>query len=253
MDLKLRSSLVSILFVLFLTKSSWGQTTKSTEHLSQIWLAYFNQTQLSNKLGLWGDFHLRTKDDFTNELSQVIARVGLTYYLNQQTKLTLGYAFVNIFPADNHKDVSVPEQRPWQQIQWHNNYKRLRMMQWVRLEERFRRKIQNDSTLAPGYNFNFRLRYNIFLAFALSKNAFAPNTFSFVVNDEVHINFGKEIVYNYFDQNRFFLGFAYYLNPSVNIQLGYMNVFQQLAAGNSYKSINAIRLFVYHNIDLRKK
>ena len=126
-------------------------------------------------------------------------------------------------------------------------------MQWVRLEERFRRKVQNDSTLAPGYNFNFRLRYNIFLAFALSKNAFAPNTFSFVVNDEVHINFGKEIVYNYFDQNRFFLGFAYYLNPSVNIQLGYMNVFQQLAAGNSYKSINAIRLFVYHNIDLRKK
>jgi hypothetical protein len=32
-----------------------------------------------------------------------------------------------------------------------------------------------------------------------------------------------------------------------------MNVFQQLAAGNSYKNIHAIRLFYLHNLDLRKK
>ncbi|PWT98618.1 MAG: DUF2490 domain-containing protein [Bacteroidetes bacterium] len=253
MNFKVRRCLLSAIIFFTITNSASSQTTKTTENLNQIWLGYFNQTQLSNKWGLWGDFHLRTKDDFTNDLSQTILRVGLTYYLNQQTKLTAGYAYVTIYPADNHKQVSQPEHRPWQQIQWHNNYKRLRMMQWVRLEERFKRKIQDDSTLAPGYNFNYRIRYNIFLAFPLSKNAFAKNSLAFVVNDELHVNFGKEIVYNYFDQNRFFLGFAYYINPLLNVQLGYMNLFQQLAAGNKYKNINAIRLFVYHNIDLRKR
>jgi hypothetical protein len=32
-----------------------------------------------------------------------------------------------------------------------------------------------------------------------------------------------------------------------------MNLFQQSAAGNKYKSINAARLFYFQNIDLRKK
>jgi hypothetical protein len=50
-------------------------------------------------------------------------------------------------------------------------------------------------------------------------------------NDEVHINFGKLAIYNYFNQNRFFLGFAYHVNKHDNLQWDDMNVFQQLAAG----------------------
>ncbi len=87
----------------------------------------------------------------------------------------------------------------------------------------------------------------------LSKKGIQPNTLSFVVNDEVHINFGKQIVYNYFDQNRFFLGFAFQTNKTDNLQFGYMNLFQQLASGNHYKMINAARIFYFHNLDLRKK
>ncbi len=159
-------------------------------------------------------------------------RLGLTYYLNDNTKLTAGYAPINIFPADNHKEVSQPEHRPWQQFQWHTKYPRIRLMQWIRLEERLRRKIANDSSLAPGHNFNFRLRYNFYMALPLAKNAFAPHTFSFIINDEAHIDFAKEIVYNYFDQNRFFWGLAYHLNARNNLQFGYMNSFQQLAPAN---------------------
>jgi len=227
--------------------------TKQTETVQQIWVAYFNQTRFSNKWGTWTDIHLRTKEGFVSDLSQSILRFGLTYYLNDDTKLTAGYAYVSHYPADNHKNVTMPEHRPWQQIQWHSKYSKLKLMQWFRLEERFRRKIQNDDELAEGYNFNFRFRYNFFFMAPLSKKRFEPKTLSFVVNDEVHINFGKEIVYNYFDQNRFFLGFAYHVNKHDNLQFGYMNVFQQLAAGNKYKSINAARVFYFHNLDLRKK
>jgi len=127
------------------------------------------------------------------------------------------------------------------------------MMQWFRLEERFVRKALNDSTLADENSFNFRMRYNFWYDIPLSKKGIVPKSFSLVVNNELHINFGKQIVYNYFDQNRFFIGLKYQVSERDNFQFGYMNLFQQLPAGNKYRSIDAIRLFYFQNFDLRKK
>ena len=230
-----------------------SQTTKNTEHVNQIWLAYFNQTRFSNKWGIWTDFHLRTKEEFVNNFSQSIARVGLTYYITDATKLTAGMAYVSIYPSEANKNVTQPELRPWQQIQWHTNYRKNKMMQYIRLEERFRRKVLNDSTLGDGYNFNYRVRYNIWYEIPLSKKGVVPKTFSLVLNDELHINFGEEVVYNYFDQNRLFVGFKYQVSERSNLQAGYMNLFQQLGSGNKYRNINAIRINYLQNFDLRKK
>ena len=243
----------SVLFITVMSLTKFAWTQKQTTHVQQVWLGYFNQSRFSDKWGVWVDLHARTKEDFTDDLSVGIARFGLTYYLNDNTKLTAGYAYVNFFPADNHANVSQPEHRPWQQLQWHTKYSGIRMMQWVRLEERYRRKILNNDELAEGYNFHYRLRYNFFLAAPIGKKPFARGTFSWILNDEVHVNFGKEIVYNTFDQNRFFTGFSYHVNSHDNIQFGYMNVFQQLAAGNRYRSIHTARVFYFHNLDLRKK
>ncbi len=97
------------------------------------------------------------------------------------------------------------------------------------------------------------VRYNIWYEVPLVKNGVLPKSLSFIANDELHINFGKEIVNNYFDQNRFFFGFKYQLSKSSNVQFGYMNLFQQLSAGNKYKNINAARIFFFQNFDLKKK
>lgn len=244
--------LTSILFsAIFVTQFSFAQT-KETASLQQIWYAYFNQTRFTSKLGIWIDLHLRTKEDFFSNFSQAIYRFGLTYYLNDVTKITAGYAYVNLFPGDTHKQISQPEHRPWQQLQWLTRYGKKRVMQWLRLEERYRRNILNDSTLADGYAFNFRTRYNFMIQVPLNNRGITSHTFSFIANDEIHVNFGKQVVYNYFDQNRFFVGFGYQTTNADHLQLGYMNIFQQLPAGNKYRSIHAVRIFYFHNIDLRK-
>jgi len=230
-----------------------GAQVKQTSSEEQLWFGYFNQTRLTKKWGVWADVHLRTKEDFVNQLSQFIVRPGLTFYLNDDVKLTAAYAFVNHFPSDNHKNISQPEHRLWQQLQWHTKYPGVRLMQWLRLEERFRRKIKNDNELADGYNFNYRIRYNILAQVPLSKKRFQPGTFSAVASNEVFVNFGKEIVYNYFDQNRFFAGVHYHVNKHDNLQLGYMNVFQQLSAGNKYRSLHTFRIFYFHNLSFLKK
>ncbi len=247
-----RLNILIAILLLALPMCSFAQQKQITEE-EQVWLGYFNQTRFAEKWGVWTDIHLRTKEDFFTQYSQALARIGLTYYLNNDTKLTAGYAYVNHFPSDNHKNISQPEHRPWQQLQWHTRYSRLRLMQWFRLEERFRRKILNDDQLANGYQFNFRGRYNILSQFALGAQPFKPGTLSFVLSNEVFVNFGKGIVYNTFDQNRFFAGFAYHVNSHDNLQFGYMNVFQQLASGKNYRSNHVARVFYFHNLDWRKK
>src|SRR5262249_485691 len=155
-------------------------------------------------------------------------------------------AYVNSYPADNRKNVTQPEHRLWQQIQFYSKHHLIRTTQRVRLEERFRRQILDQLKLGSRYNFNYRIRYNFTFATPLCKKGFQSHGFTFLLNDEILINFGKQIVYNYFDQNRFFIGFSYQTNKNDNLQFGYMNLFQQLSAGNQYKSINAARIFYFH-------
>jgi hypothetical protein len=237
--------------VLMITGFSFAQ--KKTNSVQQLWFSYNNQTRLAGKWGLWGDFQLRTKEDFFEDFSTAIARVGLMYYLTDNTKLTAGYAYVNYFPADAHPDISQPEHRPWQQVQWHNRFPKLHVMQWVRLEERFRRKIKDNDELAEGYDFNYRARYNLMLNFSFNKNPFSSKTISYTISNETHLNFGKEIVYNTFDQNRLFAGIHYHTTAHGYLQLGYMYLYQQLATGNKYRYIHAVRIGYSHNLDLPKK
>ncbi|MCW3109044.1 MAG: hypothetical protein JWQ09_3550 [Segetibacter sp.] len=246
----MNKKLFTLVFFTLSATLLFSQVTRSTTDVQQIWLGYFNQARLTNKFGVWTDLHLRTKEDFTNNFSQSIARIGLTYYLTDNTKLTAGYAYVANYAAEGHTKITQPEHRLWQQVQWHTKYGKTRMMQWIRLEEKYRHKILNDSALADGYNFNYKLRYNLWYEIPFSQKP--TNKFSFVINDEVHINFGKQVIYNYFDQNRFFVGLKLNTNKHDNVQLGYMNQFQQLAAGNKYRNNQVIRLFYFQNLDWRK-
>lgn len=243
-----------LFFLVFMTlESAIAQTVKQKQLYEQVWIGYFNQTRFNNKWGLSLDAQLRSKDNFFDSLSIAEIRPGIVYYLSDIVNFTVGYAYFNHFPIDNHSQISQPEHRLWQQVQWNANSKRIKLSQRIRLEERWRRKIKDMDELANGYYFNFRARYNFLFQVALSKKAFEPGSFSYVLNDELMVNFGKEIVYNSFDQNRFFTGFNYFFNRQTYLQFGYLNVFQQQTSGNKYRVINAARILVFHNLDFRRK
>lgn len=248
---KIQTTKWCILLFLGMIKAPFSfSQSKQTIPAQQVWVGYFNQTRFSNKWGIWVDGSLRTKEHFFTGLYQGVIRIGLTYYVNDLTRITAGYAFMNHFPGDNHKKISQPEHRFWQQIQWQSRNGKIRTNQRFRFEQRYRHKVLNDSTLANGYAFNYRLRYQYQVQIPLKR---ISDKFFIVGSDEICVNFGKEIVYNYFDQNRFFAGFGYQVGSADLIQVGYMNLFQQLSAGNNYRVIHAGRIFYFHNLDLRKK
>src|SRR5687768_9962699 len=235
--------------VILAAAPTMAQKTSST--LQQIWLSYHNQIRLSDKWGLWNDAQLRTRDKFTRDFSIYILRTGLVYYINDDLRVTAGYAYAHNFPA-NSKAVAQVEHRPWQQILWQNRFPSLRFTQSIRLEERFRRKLLSSTELGNGYDFNYRLRYHFVLNFALGKKPFAPKTFSYTASDDVHLNFGRQVVYNSFDQNRVFLAAQYHTDDQDFLQLGYLYIYQQTGA-TSFRYTHAARITYMHVLDLRRK
>lgn len=239
------------LVVLFLISASAQAQEKDVEHLEQTWFGYFNQTRFTEKSGMWVDLHLRLTGNFIEQPAVSIVRFGYTYYLSDLTRLTAGYAYVTQY-GQTAGAPDVPEHRLWQQIQWVEKKSWLTMMQWIRLEERFRRNVEAGE-LTSDYNFNYRIRFNMAFTIPLKGKQVVAKTPFIFLNDELHINFGEEITNNYFDQNRLFLGVGYQFTTHLNAHLGYMKVFQQLATPNTFRSVDAIRLFVFHNLDFRKK
>ena len=224
--------------------------TKRTTSVHQVWTGYFNQTRITNRWSIWFNTQYRTKDGFTNGISLFTLRPALAFHATENIKLIAGYAYTWHYPHNN-SDVR-PEHRFLQQLQWHTQQGNNKSTQYIRLEERFHKKAMKDS-ISKGYNFNYRLRYSYTLQVPLNiKQNISKGNFSFLLSNEVFISFGKEIVYNYFDQNRLSVALAYQLNKQNHLHLGYLNVFQQMSAGNQYRFTHAVRALFTHNLDLRK-
>lgn len=245
----LKNAILFILTVIMLTPAS-GQ--KVTETDNQLWFGAFNQTRFSERWGFWADGHYRMKGDFVDDFGLFIIRGGPMFYLTDDVRITAAYGYIGIGP-EGTRTITQPEHRPWQQVQWFVRRPQARLIQAIRLEERFRRRIEEGSRLGDGYDYNPRLRYNFSLFLPLTKKKFAPGGLQFLLNNEVMFNFGKNIIYNHFDQNRFFAGLVYQVNPQVQIQAGYLNVYIQLPAGNVFRNQHNARIFYVHNLDFRKK
>ena len=243
---------ILLLLLIIIPSFSFAQgTEKEIHNREQLWLGYFNQTRLSKRWGLWLDVHYRRTDNFVERPFQFLVRPAVTFYIKDNLRANAGYAFVNHFPAEG-LETSRPENRFWQQIWWNQKYSSFSTLQWLRFEQRFVRKAANDQ-LQDGYNFNYRLRYNFSFFIPLKGKELAAHVPFVAIMDEVFLNFGERIVYNTFDQNRFFAGFGYMFTSHLNAQLGYMHVFQQESSGTSYWSTHAIRFFVFHTLDFRKE
>ncbi|HEX6890699.1 MAG TPA: DUF2490 domain-containing protein [Chryseolinea sp.] len=243
---------ILLLLLIIIPSFSFAQATEKEIHnREQLWLGYFNQTRLSKRWGVWLDVHYRRTDNFVERPFQFMVRPAVTFFIKDNLRANAGYAFVNHFPAEG-LETSRPENRFWQQIWWNQKYSSFSTLQWLRFEQRFVRKAANDQ-LQDGYNFNYRLRYNISFFIPLKGKELAAKVPFVAIIDELFLNFGERIVYNTFDQNRFFAGLGYMFTSHLNAQLGYMHVFQQESSGSSYWSTHAIRFFVFHTLDFRKE
>ena len=238
---------INLLFFGFVPLFLIGQILPQKEVNNQIqtWVSLNNNIKLNANWSFLADFHIR-RNDFINQDSFYFVRGGVAYLPNSKVLFATGYAHMWLAPSKPEWSVFSNENRMYQQAQFVSKIGETSFLQRIRNEQRWQEVIVND-TKRNELRFTNRLRYLVSLNFPLSKK---NSSTSLVISDEVLIQFGKEILYNTFDQNRIFIGIKQVLNPHLSFDFGYMNVYQQKYSGYQYDSNHTIRLFFYYNNNL---
>ncbi|PWS27139.1 DUF2490 domain-containing protein [Pedobacter yonginense] len=242
---------ISILFAILLF--SFAKVNAQTQHQNSGWLFFLNSTKFNEKWGLHLDVQLRSADDW-DHLRNTLIRPGLTYYINKNQNVTLGYALVQTY----FKDLSlfdatsgivakstINEQRIWEQYILTHKIKSVFASHRFRLEQRFVERNFVATNTDPDY-FSQRLRYFFRLIKPLQKATPTFTKGAFVaLQNEVFLNIqNKEKVNNsLFDQNRLYLAGGYRFSKSFDLELGYLNQAQHGAQNNTIN--NVVQFAIY--------
>ncbi len=241
-----------LLYLCLFSIYSFGQS-KPVIYQQQVWAGFYPQLKLSRHWGLWFDSEVHSNDHYFNGYSQMVFRFAGTYYNNKQNKFTAGYGFTDYFPGDNHKYISLPEHFFWQQYQWYHYPGKSKIMQWVRLEQKFKEDVIDNYTLADTYTLTYRARYNFYCTIPLSKRGLKANTLAVALGNELYVYYAPHLPNRLFDQDRVFLGFSYAVNPHDNLVFGMTNIFQEDVSGTQFKNNNVLRVSFFQNIGMKTR
>ncbi|MFN4298130.1 MAG: DUF2490 domain-containing protein [Thermaurantimonas sp.] len=200
--------------------------------------------KLSERISIWNDLHYVPESFF-------IYRTGLSWHFTPQVVGTAGYAFLNTSPIVDGL-LARSEHRPWGQLVF--NFKIGEAAQFnhrVRYDYRIRQSVLAGEILDGEWVANHRLRFMSSLRFPLVGRSLGNYKPFFSINNEILFNFGKNIIWNYFDQNRSWINFGYQI-PNATFQLGYMLRWVQGSTPGNVTYYHTALFWVTHVIDSRK-
>lgn len=210
-----------------------------------LWMGYYNSTSLNPKWCINSDIQFRTKNEIKN-YSQALVRSDISFNTHDRITISIGLAHFRYF-INNEKTRG--EWRPWQELKLTDKINNCKLIHRFRLEERFNQIVKNNDAIDI-YQFNYRFRYRLDLRVPIIKEKEEGNNWYFIIGNEIMVNAGNMIVFNYFDQNRLFAGLNYGVNKKLSLQVQYMHIWQQASNGITLNSIEVIRLNIYHTISL---
>ena len=238
-----------ILLFLWFAFNCFAQTEKEINEQVQFWTSINSTWRLSNDWGLMGDFHIR-RNNFLQDPNFYFLRAGGVYWFNDKISLAGGGALLWYAWPDGNDDFNYfLEKRLYQQLLWRSVNGRAKFLQRIRTEQRWHEVPAPDGSV-DRIRYSTRVRFLFSAAIRVFEDDKKPRL---VLSDEILFHFGEEIVYNTFDQNRFFIGINHRWNKNWSYDFGYMAVLQQKYSGYQYDLNHTIRLFFYLSPDLRKK
>ena len=245
----LKNIIVFIVFSNLLQTNISAQTTaKEINEQSQSWFSINSTIRLNKKIGIIADLHIR-RMHFLGDPGFYFARAGLDYWIKENITAAIGYGNMWVAPTKAAWQYYPKEHRIYQQIQTITKLGKVGLLNRLRNEQRWQEKIVNDQFIHE-YKFTDRIRYLLSITIPVFKNPHYP---SMILSDELAVQFGKEVVYNTFDQNRIFVGIKQPVSKTLSFDIGYMLLFQQKASGYQYDKNHTFRWFFYYTPDFRNK
>jgi len=244
----LRYKLITFITLLPIISFGQAQTEKVINQQTQSWVSLNTVTKFGDHWGVVADAHIRSNEIFKDN-NFYFLRGGVTYIPNTFVSITWGYAHMWLAPTKEGWNTYSDENRIYQQLQLNTKIGKVSVLQRLRNEQRCQEKIANDETTG-GNHFTNRVRYLVSFNIPVFKKKTATQL---VLSDELLIHFGKEVVYNTFDQNRLFIGIKQSINPKLSFDFGYMNVYQQKYSGYQYGMNHTLRLFFYLSTSVKSQ
>lgn len=226
-----------------------AQTTRYTRHQDQFWISSNNTIKLTRRWGFLADVHIR-RNNFVADPNFYFVRGAVNYWFSKELTAAVGYGHMwYATPTTTDAFIWTNENRIFQQLLYIGKINKTGLLLRIRNEQRWQQKITNGEKSSEN-RFTDRVRYLTSLSFPVFKN---PNYPRLMIADEICVQFGKEVVYNTFDQNRLTLGIQQKITKDLSFDLGYMLVIQQRLNGYVYDQNNTLRLFFYYNPDFSVK
>lgn len=238
---------IFILAAVFQLLSFTLPAQKKIEHNTYTWVSINSNLFLNKHWFIMADAHLRENNFFASG-SFIFGRIGLGYQADNKLSVAAGYGNLLLSPSTAGYTTKADEHRIYQQVQFISEYKKIKLLQRLRNEQRWQQIVVNDKKTG-GNKFSNRVRYLLSTTVPVFKNKKMPQL---VIADEILLQFGKDIVNNTFDQNRFFLGIKQSITHNLSFDAGYMNTFQQKSNGSSYVKGDVMRLFFYYTLHPQK-
>jgi len=208
---------------------------------NEAWVSINSTVWCSGKWGFITDLHMR-RNHFFRDPDFYFARVGVDYRIAPSLSAAAGYAHTWQSPSVTGWKTFSNENRLFEQLLYSTRLAGTELTQRIRNEQRWQQIMINDKP--SGQNkFSDRVRLLVSVTRPVFKDAWLPAP---VISDELCVQFGQQVVYNTFDQNRLFLGVKERITRDLSFDIGYMEVKQELSSGYQYDLNRTFRLFFYY-------
>jgi hypothetical protein len=239
---------INLLGVFLFSLGLNAQTEKNVDHQSVLWVRYYNQLELNKKWSVHTEIDNRI---FINPVTQntFLGRIQLRDKITDKVELGAGFTYFSVATQDPEVNTGfhIPEYRLQQDATVKQVLGIVNLTHRYLLEERF---VHNASKLMleDGTTFYLRFRYRIQADYTFWKKG--KKYLKGILYDEIMINGGNKIIKNTFDQNRVYVAVQLGMSPSVALELGYLNSFQERANGVDYFNRDIIRFTFIHKVKI---
>lgn len=209
------------------------------------WYNYFGTYKIDAKLSFHTEYQWR-RVELINNWQQSLLRTGLNYEIKSNVQLRVGYAWIETFSYGdiplNGFGKDFTEHRIFQMLTLSNKIGYVDFTHRFMLEQRWIGRY-STANLEKEDEFPFfnRARYMVRFQFPLKGNEIKDNIPYIAMYDELLIGFGKNVAENIFDQNRIGILVGYKFNPTIKLEIGYLNQIIQLS-----REINNQNVFQYN-------
>lgn len=227
------------------TQTAFAQTDNNANG----WYMYFGDHPIAKTR--WG-IHLEgqwRRADLGLKWQQLLLRPGVNFQLTKKIALTGGYGFIQTHRYGDYPALSgFPEHRFFEQATITQRFAKLDWQNRLRFEQRnigVMAKQPDGTFTRTGWRYENRFRYQLRTNIPLK---FTGGKYYLGLYDEVFYNFGKNVAFNVFDQNRAYAALGRNLPKATRLEVGFMEQTVQHRDGKVFEHNHTLQVAIYSKL-----